>query len=363
MDAELAWPANVPVLTDGVVTLRAHGRDDVDRMLEFVSDAQMTRWTTVPTPYRRADAEAFLRDDLPHGWDTDTNRCWAIEFEGRFVGNVDVRGAGPIGDIGFGLHPDARGRGVMRRAVVLALDHAFATGRQVMTWTCAAGNQDSLRVAHRCGFALHATLPDAVDIRGDICDAWSGSIRAGDRYAPKSVWRATTFETDRFRLRPTVEADDERIREMLDDPTTRRYLSERPSPLTLADARRERHRKWWRAARGEACSWAIADRADDRFLGDITLFAIDDVLAADVGFCTHPDSRRRGVLTEALPAVARHAFDVLDVGALALWTAQGNAGGNAVARSAGFRRIGHRTSAARSGDDVEDLIGYELLRG
>ena len=47
----------------------------------------------------------------------------------RYAGTIDLRpGAAPsAGELGFGLHPDARGRGLMSRAVRLVVAHAFAT--------------------------------------------------------------------------------------------------------------------------------------------------------------------------------------------------------------------------------------------
>src|SRR6476620_8435019 len=43
----------VTLLTDGVVTLRAHSVDDADAIVEQSSDPESLRWTTVPRPYAR----------------------------------------------------------------------------------------------------------------------------------------------------------------------------------------------------------------------------------------------------------------------------------------------------------------------
>lgn len=354
---------DVPVLRDDVLTLRGHRADDVDRVLEMASDPEMGRWTTVPTPYTRADAESFVLETVPRGWSDGSAMSWAIEYDNRFVGNVDIRGQGVVADIGFALHPDARGRGLMHRAVELALAHAFGQARKrVVQWKAPVGNLASLRVAHACGFTLDARVPDLLDLRGDVRDAWCGSIRAGDSTDPKSTWWATTFETERFRLRPLAETDDERIRETLDDPVSRTYLFGRPSPLTIEHAAAERTRKWWTAARGETCTWAVTDPADDLYLGDITLLDIDEVTGAEAGFYTHPDSRGIGALGETFPAVVEHAFDVLGLRRLTLFAADSNTGSKALAESAGFRWFGTQPLAARSGGVFEDLVGYELLR-
>src|SRR4051794_24836194 len=49
------------VPTDGVVTLRIPEERDVDSLVSACSDADIIRFTRVPTPYRRTDTEAFIR--------------------------------------------------------------------------------------------------------------------------------------------------------------------------------------------------------------------------------------------------------------------------------------------------------------
>ena len=357
-----SWPDRVPLLGDGVVTLRAHRADDVHRIVELAHDAESIRWTTIPTPYAALDAEAFVFGYVAHSWDDGSAMTWAIEFEGRFAGTVEFRGVGRIVDVGFSVHPDCRGAGVARRAVTLAVEEVFRAGKQVVQWACIVGNVASLRVAHACGFRLNAMVPDNLEVRGEIRDAWVGALRAGDSFDPKTVWRATTFESDRFLLRPLEERDDERIRETLDDPISRKYLFARPDPLLIEHAAAERTRKIWTAARGETCTWVVADRDADRYLADITMLKIDEVTGAEVGFFTHPDARGSGVLGEAVPASVRHAFDVLGFRRLTLLAADSNKGSKSLATRAGMHYYGTQRLAARSAGVFEDLVAYELLR-
>ncbi|WP_244970740.1 GNAT family N-acetyltransferase [Gordonia jinghuaiqii] len=359
--AQLA--GEVPVLSDGGVTLRPHEPRDLDRMVELAADSAMMRWTPIPAPYSRAAAERFALDYAPRSWREGTRMLWAVEFDDRFVGTVDIEGEGPLTRLSYDLHPDARGWGVMKRAVLLAVNYAFAqAGKEVVRWTTVAGNIDALRVAHSCGFRLDAAVPDGIEVRGHIRDAWVGSLRAGDPQEPRTDWRTDVFETERFRLRPLAETDDPRIRETLDDPVSRKYLFARPDPLELEHATQERLRKWWTAAQGLSCTWAVADRETDDYLGDITLLHIDEVTGAEAGFYTHPETRGRGVLAEAFPASVRYAFDKLGFRRLTLFAADSNEGSKKLARTAGFREVSSQKLAARSDGVFEDLIGFELLR-
>ncbi|NDK91261.1 GNAT family N-acetyltransferase [Gordonia desulfuricans] len=359
---ELSETITVPALTDGVVTLRKHAHHDVDRIVGYATDPLTMRWARMPSPYGRSDAERFIVGAL-RGWDTGLGMTWAIEFEGRFVGSLALEGAGRVVDVGFVLHPDARGQGVARRAMQLAMRYA-STERdvEVVRWEAAEGNLTSLRAAHAAGFTLLSRMPDWLEMNSKVVDAWTAIWRAGDGFEPTSTWRSTSFETDRFRMRPLVEDDDERIRETLDDPASRTYLFGRPDPLTVEHAGAERTRKWWTAACGQTCTWAVADKEDDRYLADISLFKIDPTTGAEAGFYTHPEARGRGVLGETFPAAVQHAFTELDMRRLTLFAAESNKGSIALARSAGMHEFGVQPLAADSGGEIEDLVCFELLR-
>ena len=126
-------PEPAPALTDGVVTLRAHSLDDADAVVEQSTDPESLRWTTVPRPYSREHAVSFIEGNR-RAWGTpDGTRSWAIEWtddlgRARFGGTIDLRpgSTASAGELGFGLHPAARGRGIMSRAVRLVVAHAFA---------------------------------------------------------------------------------------------------------------------------------------------------------------------------------------------------------------------------------------------
>ena len=178
----------VPVLTDGVVTLREHLPADVDAVTQMCRDPEFARWTTVPVPYDRSMAEQFIDEVLRRGWREHTSFGWAIEAAdddgtARFAGNIDVR-TRPRPDIGFGLHPWARGRGLMTRAVRLATRWCFDTlGMPVMHWECHAGNWGSWRVAWACGFSFEGTASSYSPQRGELRDAWLAVLKPDCRAA------------------------------------------------------------------------------------------------------------------------------------------------------------------------------------
>src|SRR4051812_47273117 len=103
----MRFPEDVPVLTDGVVTLRAHTADDIVSVYQMCQDPVMQRWTTIPVPYLREHAVNFLTELIPNGWRDGTLWAWAIEYDGRYAGTIDLRdGEGGVGEVGFGVAPE-----------------------------------------------------------------------------------------------------------------------------------------------------------------------------------------------------------------------------------------------------------------
>jgi RimJ/RimL family protein N-acetyltransferase len=370
MTPGLRWPLSVPVLSDGVVTLRAHTPADIDAMFEMATDPEMVRWTSIPNPSTREMSEEFALSIIPKGWDDGVNHGWAIEAtdsdgRSRYAGNVDVRGV-PIGDLGFALHPWARGRGLMERAVRLATDWVFTHATvEIVHWRSHPGNIASLRVAHRAGFTLHGLMPGILHERGQVLDAWTASRRFGEAPVPLVRWaESTVLETERLRLRPYNESDIPRNIEACLDEQIRHWTADLPSPYHETAARQYLVDIVWQAATGTKATWAVADRASDELLGQVAVMNLRG-LNPEIGYWMHPDARGRGLMTEAVRAVVGHAFDPagLDRHRLVIHAAAGNVASNAVAASLGFRHFGTETAAERLGDGtLDDLHGYELVR-
>ncbi len=372
----LTWPLSVPVLTDGVVTLRAHTPADLPAMLETATDPDMVRWTAVPTPYGPNEATRFLGDVVQAGWDAGSHVMWAIEVTGddghpQFAGDVVIRGRG-VSTIGFSLHPAARGRGVMTAAVRLAVMEAFSTGfTEAVHWQAHVGNLPSLRVAHACGFRLIAEVPGLLFERGRLIDGWQGVLTFGDPMFARGAWAGDAVLDVRtalgrsLRLRPAQGGDVPRLTEALADASTQRWLvgtaTDEPGTRTAVS------RWWWRAATGQQATWVVADGGTDVALGQVCVMDLlgIDTTSGEIGYLLHPDARGQGVLRTAVPAVVQHAFDPdgLDRRRLTAAAAVGNDASLAILRGAGFVSTGRQTAAEPLGDGTfADLHELELLR-
>ncbi|MFC0627283.1 GNAT family N-acetyltransferase [Kribbella deserti] len=370
----MRFPEDVPLLTDGVVTLRAHEPADVEPAYAMCQDAEMQRWTTIPVPYEREHAVNFVTVVIPAGWRDGGFWAWAIEYDGRFAGTIDLRGGeAKGGELGFGLAPWARNAGVMTRAIQLVLGHAFGEfGWHRVTWRAVSGNWASRRAAWKCGFRRFQTLPDAALIRGVRHDEWIASITSDEERVPQGNWfTIPVVEGDGIRLRPLDERDIDRTAEACADERTQHWLSGMPAPYTREHAKDfiETRQEW--AAAGSGVSWAIADAADDRLLGNVSLFEMThriDKTLAEIGYWGHPEARGRGVMSAAVALVIKLAFTPIEQGGfgrrrLVLFANEPNSASRHVAEANGFTQIGMERAAAPLRDgSYDNLVMFDLLK-
>ncbi|MBA2558514.1 MAG: GNAT family N-acetyltransferase [Propionibacteriales bacterium] len=371
----MRFPDDVPRLTDGDITLRAHSLDDAEAVVEQCTDPVSVRWTTVPLGYDAAMALDWLTTSIPDGWESGSERMFAIETthpdgRRRFSGSLSLRDEGDRrAELAFGAHPAVRGRGVMTKAVTMLLDYGFDTcGLETVLWLANVGNVSSRRVAWKTGFTfgggvVRRWLPQ----RGEFHDAWVASLHRCDPREPKSRWLdIPVIEADRFRLRPLDDRDVPRLVEASADERTRHWLSFLPDRYTEQDAHAFILGSSTAAAEGAGLHWAVADSQHDILLGTIGL-----PRAAgngwELGYYMHPDARGRGIMREAVGLATRHVLlDSADGGLGAtrafIKTAAGNAASQYVAVANGYTQYGRETASERLRDgSVTDMVLFERL--
>lgn len=357
-----------PVLTDGVVTLRAPRPDDVEGSLEQGRDPLSQRWTSVPVPYSIEDAREFLAY-LDQAWADGTEWHFVVEHEGAFGGTVTLRSEGSRrAELAYGAHPRVRGAGVMERACRLLLDWGFAE-RDLATvvWYAHRGNWASRRLAWRLGFAVEGSARQWLPQRGELHDTWIGTLLATDERRPRNPWLdVPRVEGNGVVLRRHREDDAERVYEAANDERTAYWLGQLPSPYTREVARTFLRDRSEGMAAGTDLHWMIADPATDQALGTVSIMHLANG-QGEIGYWSHPDARGRGVMTEAVRLAVRHAFvDAEDGGLglhrLTLYSAVDNTASVHVAEANGFVRTGVERQAIVCRDGKHDSVAFELLR-
>jgi RimJ/RimL family protein N-acetyltransferase len=370
----MRFPADVPELTDGAVTLRAARPDDAAGVLEQCLDAVSRRWTTVPLDYTHQDALDYLTSYVPEGWRTDQEYVFVVETDhegrARYVGNIALRMAGEQrAEVAYGAHPWARRRGLLARGVRLLLAWGFERlDVRTVIWWSNRGNWDSRRLAWSVGFAIEGAPRAWLPQRGELVDAWVGTLRKGDPMHPATPWRSAVPLCDgRVSLRPPEEKDDPRIVEACSDRESAGWLGSLPQPYGEADAR------WWRehvleeAAEGRRITWIVADPHTDELLGAVDLFDIREGWDAEIGYWAHPSARGRGLTTAACRLVLSHAFRPAEQGGVGLvrvqgTAAEGNRASSRVLERIGMRRAGVYRAFVPTRAGRADGVLYDVLK-
>lgn len=355
----------VPTLTDGTVSLRAHRPDDAEGAFEQSVDPVSRRWTTVPVPYTREDARSFVSERMPAGWADGSTWGFAVEVEGRYAGTVELRdeGEGRL-ELAYGSHPWVRGSGTMERAVRLLVDWGFADrGARVVIWRANKGNWASRKLAWRLGFTVEGTIRQVLPQRGELRDAWVGTLLATDDREPKGRWlEVPVLEADGLQLRPFRESDVPRIVEAFGDDLTQHWLGHIPDPYQEADAQEWLEHQRENRATGQAVQWAVVDAADDeRVLAGTNCFGIVPEVECEVGFWAHQDARGRGVVTRAMREVVRYAFEDLGVRRVTAGAATDNAASRHVIEANGLTAWGTERLGITVRTGRADIVWYDVL--
>ena len=153
-----------PLLTDEVITLRLWDERDVPALVECIdSDEEITRWMdAIPQPYLDAEARMWVEQASSY-WLAGTSAPFAVtDFKtGGVLGGVGFGWVGEerVGEVGYWLRSDARGRGLTPRAVSLVSCWAFQElGCERLQLRADADNVGSQRVAEKAGFTREGVL-------------------------------------------------------------------------------------------------------------------------------------------------------------------------------------------------------------
>lgn len=162
--------------------------DDVDAIAAACQDPDIQRFTLVPSPYARSDAEDFVRRAT--GWWTDAAEfTWAIRERDVLAGMIGIHDvAKGNASIGYWMAPQGRGRGLLTEAATAVIDWAFADeplGLVRLEWRAVVGNHASAGVAQRLGFRFEGTLRQEFVNAGGRRDGWIGSLLRTDERTPQ----------------------------------------------------------------------------------------------------------------------------------------------------------------------------------
>ena len=161
---------------DDVVRLRPFEESDVPAIVDACRDPEIPRWTAVPSPYSEADARAWLA--------SGEEESFAVvdRASGELLGSIGVRYLdGGIGEVGYWVKREARGRGVATRALGLVARWALVEkGLGRFQLRADVANEPSQRVAEKAGFVREGVLRSALAFKGERRDVVMYSLLPDD---------------------------------------------------------------------------------------------------------------------------------------------------------------------------------------
>lgn len=331
-------------ITAGRLHLRPWQPSDEDAAFAACQDPDIQRWTTVPSPYTREDARAWVTAGAPDQWQAGTGTPFAVvdATTGELLASVGLHLIrGDRCEVGYWCAPAARGRSVITDAVGAVCRWGFAElGMQRIEWVAAVGNWPSRAVAQKCGFTVEGLARKGMHYRGGHVDAWVGALLATDEVKDlRPLPKPPSLTDGVVSLRAWTLADAPDVARACDDPESARWLP-MPTPYTQADAE-----EWldggvaegW--ATGARATLATTDATTGAVLGCVTLILGNRSAGrAEIGYWTAPWARGRGVASRGASLLARWGLEELGLWRVGLLADVDNIASQRAAEKAGFTR-------------------------
>ncbi len=138
--------------------------DDAPAIVRRADNPNVSRWLRdrFPSPYRLADAEAFLRGVTEGG----REMAWAVEVGGEPIGGVGLVMGRDVerysAELGYWLAEPFWGRGFATATVRRVVDHAFSDLGLLRVWAVTFdANPASARVLEKSGFVFEGVQRSA----------------------------------------------------------------------------------------------------------------------------------------------------------------------------------------------------------
>ena len=327
---------------EGVLLTRWH-EDDLPAVLEIAADPSTSQWSgSLRHVHTLEAARAWMADRTGEG-----RLDWAVRdaVTGELVGRTGLfrfRDGPNTAELGYGVHPAHRRRGIAVAAVATAVRYATEVlGLHRIELVHAVDNVASCAVATRSGFAYEGTERSSLDHDdGPPHDMHRHARLVTDPPPPAEPPPGRLVVPELaghgVRLRPWRDADVPALARGLGDPDVVRWGGG-STATTEDDALRFLHRLRRRTDEGSTASWAV--EADGVVVGATGIRSINRVdRHASVAYWVLPEHRGRGIATAALRVAAASglAADGLCLHRLQLQHAIGNDASCRVAEKSGF---------------------------
>ena len=179
---------------------------------------------------------------------------------------------------------------------------------------------------------------------------------------PMDAKTLPVITTPRLVLRWISEDDIDAVYDIFSDPQVMRYWSTGPLSNREAAARMQRE-----IAEGNLndtmMKWGLALRESNTLMGTTTLFNLNrDNGRAEIGYALSRSIWGKGYMNEALQALLKHAFEVLEMRRLEADVDPRNTASIRTLERLGFQREGFLRERWHVNGEIQDAIFFGLLR-
>ena len=139
-----------------IVSLRQANETDTNWIFDACQDAEIQRWTTVPKPYSRTDAQEFIKTSS-----IEQSKFVIVDAVTQIgLGTIAVHSVSAESgeaSAGYWVAPWARRQGVATQGLQQLVAHARTLGASAVTLEISPGNAASRGTAAKSGFIVVRT--------------------------------------------------------------------------------------------------------------------------------------------------------------------------------------------------------------
>lgn len=337
--------------------LRPLSELDADAYAAGTKDEAVRRFGHLPeSDYTPESVRWMIRDEVAEGLSSGTLAVLALADAetDRFVGSLvlfDV--SSEAAEVGFWIHPDARGAGHARRGLELASRFARNSGLRTLTARTLLENKAPQRCLTNAGFR---------EVERAVGTTPAGQCEELFHYRrdlkPTAQW---PLATERLRLRPHNADDAEWLHELYSRPDVARYLLDEPWTAEVThDKLTERLAKT--DIDGETGALALVIEHDGVPIGDVALWLTDhEHRQGEIGWVLDPAHGGQGFASEAVRAVLALGFDHYRLHRITAQMDARNSASAALARRVGLRLEAHHVQDWFSKVEWTDTLIFARL--
>ncbi|CAN2177877.1 RimL Acetyltransferases, including N-acetylases of ribosomal proteins [Candidatus Nanopelagicaceae bacterium] len=163
------WPAEIPTLQYGLVTLRPSAERDIDSIFDACQDPLIPAFTTLPANYTLDHAIDFVRSD-PFSFSERRELRFVIDYgngdDAQFAGVISLHTINiknHAAEIGYWMEKSMRGKGIGTIAAKMITDYGFRSlGFRRIDGLADVENAASQKLLTSAGFQKEGILRNKV---------------------------------------------------------------------------------------------------------------------------------------------------------------------------------------------------------